>query len=168
MSPARPISEICVVMRVDQNVSFGDFIAFYRALDHTGVRKIQLFADLVDDPMRFVRITLPSGQNRIAFIQQMRKSTQRRTDSSSLGNPSAWDAESRFQIIGDGLAITVARSEASAPGSAFRAMLELYPQADDTLPTEPRMDQLLGTFTAAVGRTGGSAVVVEPAAYLDE
>lgn len=28
--PARPISEICIVMRVDQDVRFGDFIAFYR------------------------------------------------------------------------------------------------------------------------------------------
>jgi hypothetical protein len=47
--PDRPISEICIVMRVDQNVSFGDVIAFYRALENAGVRKVQLFAELASD-----------------------------------------------------------------------------------------------------------------------
>jgi hypothetical protein len=47
--PDRPLSEICIVMRVDQNISVGDFIAFYRALENAGVRKVQLYAELASD-----------------------------------------------------------------------------------------------------------------------
>lgn len=164
--PSRPISEICIVMRVDQNVSFGDFIAFYRALENVGVRKVQLFADLVGDPMRFVRVSIPSGQSRSAFFEQMRVFAGE-NGYEFAQSPWIWDAENRFEIVGDGLTITVERGESSAPGTAFRAMLELYPQADGTLPTEPRMDDLLSAFTAAVERTGGTAVTVAPGADLE-
>jgi hypothetical protein len=158
--PPRPISEMCIVMRVDQNISFGDFVAFYRALENTGVRKVQLFADLVDDPLRFVRITLPNGQGPAAFFAQMRVYA---AANGFQFSQHPWEAESRFQIIADGLAIT-----AEASGGSFRAMLELHPRADGTLPTEPMMDHVLNTFAAAVARAEGSVVVVEPASYLNE
>jgi hypothetical protein len=163
--PARPISEICIAMRVDQDVHFGDFIAFYRALENTGVRKVQLVAELVDDPLRFVEIALASEQSRTAFFRQMRQYSE---ENGFEFSQHPWEVGNRFQIVGDGLAITAEQIEAAATGSAFRVMLELHPQANGTLPTEPMMNHLLSTFTDAVGRTDGAVLTGPYLSSLDE
>lgn len=131
-------------------------------MDHTGVRKIQLFADLVDDPLRFVRIALPNERSAAAFFQQMRVFAE---ENGFQFSQQPWETENRCLIVGNGFAIT---ATSSSTGGAARAMLELHPRADGTLPTEAMMDQLLSRFAAAVERTGGTVLVVEPGSYLDE
>ncbi len=112
---------------------------------------------LVDDPLRFGQITL-GQQSDAALFQQMRRYAE---EHGLVFSQQAWDADNRFQIFGDGLSITATRIDAPASASAFRVMLELSPQADGTLPTQTKMDQLSRTFAAAVESVDGAALSIE-------
>lgn len=153
-----PISQSCIAMNPDQDMRVGDLVAFHRALTNLGVRKVQLFAVLVDDPLRFVRITLSGPAADEMLVQQMRRFAD---ENGFVFSQLPWQVEHRFQIVGDGLAIAVWRVDAPESQSAFRAMLELSPRSNGTLPTEPMMDRLLETFTAAATRVDGTAVSLE-------
>ena len=151
------VSGACVYMDPDQDMRIGDVVAFHRALTAQRVRRVGFFAVLVDDPLRFGQITL-GQQSDAALFQQMRQYAEER---GFVFSQQAWDADNRFQILGDGLAITVTRIDAPASASAFRVMLELSPQTDGTLPTEPMMDHLSQTFAAAVDSVDGAALSIE-------
>jgi hypothetical protein len=146
-------------MDPDQNMRVGDVVAFHRALTAQRVRRVGLFAALVDDPLRFGRITL-SERSDAALFQQMRRYAD---EHGFVFSQHAWDADNRFQILGDGLAVTAERDDAPASQSAFRVMLELSPQANGTLPTEPVMDHLSATFAAAVESVDGAALSIDQA-----
>lgn len=153
------VSHSCVYLRADQNLRFGDVIALHRALTAQGVRRVGIVATLVDDPLRFAQITF-RARNDAAFIQQMRNYASANGFAFSQ-QPWEVETESRFQILGNGVNIVGERVDAPVDDSAFSVMLELSPQSDGTLPTEQMMDQLFGTFAAAVARVGGAAVTVE-------
>jgi hypothetical protein len=144
-------------MDPDQDMRVGDVVAFHRALTAQRVRRVGLFAVLVDDPLRFGRITLGQRSDAVLF-QQMRRYAD---EHGFTFSQHAWDAGNRFQIVGDGLAVTAEKVDAGASESAFRVMLELSPRADGTLPTEPMMDHLSETFAAAVESVDGAALSIE-------
>ncbi|HCK83291.1 MAG TPA: hypothetical protein DHW63_01835 [Hyphomonadaceae bacterium] len=151
------VSQACVNMDPDQDMQVGDVVAFYRALTAQRVRRVGLFAVLADLPVRFGGITL-SQRNDAALIQQMRRYAD---EHGFVFSQHARDAENRFQILGNGLAITAERVDAPVSESAFRVMLELSPQGDGALPTETMMDQLSESFAAAVGSVDGAALSIE-------
>lgn len=152
-----PISESCVSLRPDQDTRTGDVAAFHRALTRAGVRRVDFFIELVDDPFRLARITLSRESDAAALIGEMRRFAEEYDLVFSQGS---WEGERRFRITGDGLAISTFDVQVGSQ-SASNVMFALHPQSDGTLPTEPQMDHLFESFAAAVERVDGASITLE-------
>lgn len=162
----RPISDSCALLRLDQDLTVIEVVEIHQALKSTGLRRLEFFPDVTDDPRRSGRITVPTAAAAEELAVQFEALAReigvefRRYESFGDG---CWVTEFRsdnsFLSISDEM-VSGAWNEPICDPTAigFHGWLTLGD--DGRASTETAMDARMASLESAVKRVEGATITV--------